>query len=87
MPTAAVAAVAGGAAVVAAAAGAGGGRGGARPPWAERCSSAPAECFPCWGSRTLPCRTEKVQNNNQSINQKVCLFSNLIFENKTTINQ
>ncbi len=58
MPTAAVAAV-GGAAAVAAAAEAGGGRGGARPPWAERCSSAPAECSPCWGSRTQPSRTER----------------------------
>ncbi len=61
MPTAAVAVAEGAAAAVAAAVGAGG-RAGARPPWAERCSSAPAECFPCWGSRTLPSRTEGEQN-------------------------
>ncbi len=63
MPTAAVA-VAGGAAAVAAAAAGAGGRGGARPPWAERCSSEPAECFPCWGSRTQPSRTAGEQNDN-----------------------
>ena len=59
MPTAAVVT-----AVVEDAAAVAGGRGGARPPWAGRCSSAPAECFPCWGSRTLPCRTEEQQNDN-----------------------
>ncbi len=83
MPTAAVAVVEGGAAavvtaaVVTAAAEAGG-RGGARPPWAERCSSAPAECSPCWGSRTQPCRTEEEQNDNLSI-KKVYIFNKLIF--------
>ncbi len=65
MPTAAAVAVAGvAAAAVAAAAAGAGGRGGVRRPWAERCSSAPAECFPCWGSRTQPCRTEREQNDN-----------------------
>ncbi len=74
MPTAAVAVAGGAAAAVAAAAVAGGGRGGARPPWAGRCSSAPAECFPCWGSRTLPSRTEKEKNDYWTINQKSFYF-------------
>ncbi len=76
MPTAAavVTAVAvDGGAAVAAAAGAGG-RGGARPPLAERCSSAPAECFPCWGSRTLPSRTEGEHNSNYQSVKKSLYF-------------
>ncbi len=83
MPPAAAVAVVGGAAAAAAAAVAApvgaGGRGGARPPWAERCSSAPAECFPCWGSRTQPSRTEEEQKNNLLINLKFYKFNKLIY--------
>ncbi len=65
MPPAAVVVTAAVAVEDAAAVAAGaGGRGGARRPWAERCSSVPGECFPCWGSRTQPCRTEEEQNDN-----------------------